>query len=89
MRIQEAYTKLDPQVTTRPNGPATAPTSKVTDTPRTGSAGATHVTLSARAHKLADTARVDALREQVRAGTLKVDVHKIASKLVDGAEDET
>jgi flagellar biosynthesis anti-sigma factor FlgM len=91
MRIHDAYTGLNGP--TRSGGASA--TGEVGKGAKEGAARAadaassTNVKLSAKAVALADladpgSAKIDALRERVRNGTLRVDAHAIASKLLGG-----
>jgi flagellar biosynthesis anti-sigma factor FlgM len=90
MRIHDAYTKLDGA--TRINGAAskgdTAASRGAKDAGASSSSSASmSVTLSAKARELSgladpSSARIAALRDQVKRGEFKIDADAIAKKLV-------
>lgn len=90
MRIHDAYTKLNGPTRTDATAAPRDAAARAKDAGRAPAPGqvSTSVVLSARAQELsaqtdpARSARVSALRDQIQAGTFKIDAQSIAAKLI-------
>ncbi len=95
MRINDTYGRFNgPTVdsTRQGNRAASGPKADATEAQSSATGGTDAVTVSAKAHELAqqaatqaDTAKVDHLRSDIQGGTFQIDKQAIAKRIVDGA----